>query len=373
MLSIISFTTLLGLLVSSCRASRPCPCGWRLYDSHDRFTHRLFHDFSKSSQREDLDRHWLINGYFRQADNLDVRLNQQFEVQNVQVKNGLLTLKQQGYSDEDLRTRKPISVAGIQSRTLEILHGSFRIVMKMEGATGGAVGSFFWYHVRRPSCRTDLLPLLCLTTELQNDSSEIDIEAITRGTSILNNTINYTSHPSTYANGTAIVNATRSVPLDSSDSVLTTFREHRFDCHPQHGTKYYLDHQVVHVDSHNIPSSPGNVQLLLWADGNRWWSGSPSTTDVVMSVKCIELYYNTSMSNRGGSGTELSDACQQAGGPGESTVCEEGAILEEDDPNSWKAGPSVTGGGKGVNIWRLVGREMLVGALLAGLMAWALF
>jgi hypothetical protein len=150
MLSITFYLISLTLSVASSNASKLCPCGWKLHDSNERFTHRLYNDFRKFSQREDLNREWLINGYFRPSDNLAIRLNQQFDVQNVEVNGGLMTLKQPGYSDEDLRRNKAISVAGIQSKALAILHGSFRTVMKIEGATGGAVGSFFWYHVRRP-------------------------------------------------------------------------------------------------------------------------------------------------------------------------------------------------------------------------------
>lgn len=147
MLLIIFYSALFTTLFPFCTVSTPCPCGWKLRDGNGLFTHRLYNDFSKFSQREDLNHQWLVNGYFRQSDNLAIRLSQQFDVENVQVEAGLLTLKQPGYSDEDLRQNKAISVAGIQSRTLDILHGSFRTVMKIEGATGGAVGSFFWYHV----------------------------------------------------------------------------------------------------------------------------------------------------------------------------------------------------------------------------------
>ena len=160
--------------------------------------------------------------------------------------------------------------------------------------------------------------------------------------------------------------------LDSSESILTTFRQHRFDCHPQDGTKYYLDDEVVHVDSHNIPSSPGNVQLLLWADGNRFWSGKPSTTDVIMSVKSIEVYYNTSASDEGERGTEWFDACQDAGGPSERTICDEGVFLLEDDPTMWKVSPRMTGRGGGMSVWTAIGRKLLVAGLLAGIMAWTL-
>ena len=168
--------------------------------------------------------------------------------------------------------------------------------------------------------------------------------------------------------------------LDSSEHVLTQFHQHRFDCYPQHGVTYYLDDQIVHVDNRNLPSSPGNVQLILWADGNRWWSGKPSTTDVVMSIKSIEIYYNTS-----GSGTDKDsrvwlEECQQAGGsPSETTICEEGKILQEDDPHTILLGDGrnignssshMTGSGKGVGPRRMVDWELLVGGILAQTMAW---
>ena len=148
MLSITFYITLLSLLLLPCNASTSCPCGWKLANGNQHFTHRLFNDFGRFSRREDLSHHWLVNGYFRRSDNPKIRLNQQFGVENVQIDGSVLTLTQRGYSSADSARNKATSVAGIQSRTLEILHGSFRTVMKIEGATGGAVGSFFWYHVR---------------------------------------------------------------------------------------------------------------------------------------------------------------------------------------------------------------------------------
>ena len=123
MLLIIFSAILLNVLIPSSSASKPCSCGWKLPHGNGIFTHRLYNDFSKFTQREDLTRYWLINGYFRQSDNFAIRLNQQFDAQNVQLKDGLLTLKQTGYSDEDLRKSNAISVAGVQSKALEILHG----------------------------------------------------------------------------------------------------------------------------------------------------------------------------------------------------------------------------------------------------------
>lgn len=60
--------------------------------------------------------------------------------------------------------------------------------------------------------------------------------------------------------------------------------------------EYYLDDKRIHTDNHNVPREGGSLQLKLWADGNRWWSGIPSRTDVRMRVKSIIAYYNTTSS-----------------------------------------------------------------------------
>lgn len=125
---------------------------------------------------------------------------------------------------------------------------------------------------------------------MQDDRSELDIEFVTPGTSIVNDTINYTSHPSINSNGTKIPNATVSIPLKDT---LDEYKTHRFDCDAVKGVRYYLDNKLMHTDTHNVPKAGGSLQLKLWADGNKWWSGLPSKTDVFLKVKSITAYYNT--------------------------------------------------------------------------------
>ncbi|KAK5082146.1 hypothetical protein LTR05_007289 [Lithohypha guttulata] len=179
---------------------------------------------------------------------------------------------QKGYSDMDLERFNPVSISGMQTRDTDILHGTFRTEMKLEGYKGGSCASFFWYH---------------------NDVQEIDIEVVTPGTSIVNDTINYTAQPSTEADWTPIPNATLSMPLQKT---LNDFKVHRFDCNPVSGVDYYLDDKLMHNDHHNVPKEGGSLQLKLWADGNQWWSGIPSKTDVHLRVKSIIAYYNTTSS-----------------------------------------------------------------------------
>lgn len=155
-----------------------------------------------------------------------------------------------------------------------------------------------------------------LTRVLQDDRSEIDVEIITAGTSLVNNTINYTLHPSVGPDGSPIPNATFSVPIDHMDLHPEKFQEYRFDCHPALGVDYYVDGKLIHSSSHNIPTQGGTLQVKLWADGNKWWSGTPSTTDVFMTIKSIVAYFNTSIPD-----PNWVKECEAAGGPSSKTTC----------------------------------------------------
>lgn len=84
-----------------------------------------------------------------------------------------------------------------------------------------------------------------------------------------------------------------SIPLEDT---LNTFKTHRFDCDVAKGVEYYLDDKLMHTDDHNVPKAGGSLQLKLWADGNKWWSGMPSSTDTYLRVKNIVAYFNTTTS-----------------------------------------------------------------------------
>nr|KAK5445897.1 hypothetical protein LTR18_003816 [Exophiala xenobiotica] len=146
--------------------------------------------------------------------------------------------------------------------------------------------------------------------------SEIDVEIVTAGDSLVNNTINYTLHPSLAPDGSPIPNATLSRPLNQSGYNPETFHEYRFDCDPVRGVDFYVDGKLMHTSDNNIPTAGGNLQMKLWADGNEWWSGTPSTTDVFMTIKSIVAYYNTSAPD-----LEWEKTCRAAGRPSKRTIC----------------------------------------------------
>jgi beta-glucanase (GH16 family) len=127
---------------------------------------------------------------------------------------------------------------------------------------------------------------------LQDDRAEIDVEIVTRGDSLVNDTMNWTTHPSLDAAGLPIFGATVRVPLDPkfNGTNIREYHEYRFD-YSKENVKYFLDGTLVHEDLRPPPPG-GNLQLKLWADGNMWWSGKPSSTTVTMSVQNITAHFN---------------------------------------------------------------------------------
>ena len=155
-----SFVLLLQLTLPVVTAPLPaadCTCGYLVSDADNNYyTHCLLENFSIYPDVQDMLRdsntagfrsRWYINGWRRNTEAPQMFLDQQFETRNVQIIDKRLVLTQRGYSEQDLADRKPVRVAGIQSKLTHILYGSFRVVMKHEGDTGGAVSSFFWYSV----------------------------------------------------------------------------------------------------------------------------------------------------------------------------------------------------------------------------------
>lgn len=143
-----------------------CPCGWQLADGSARFTNRLYHDFSQFPSATDITSNpkakqfsqlWDINNYTLRTNDPVHAHDQRFISDNVIFSDGYLQLIQPGYSAADAAANNPVQIAGIQTKTLDILHGSFRIEIKITGSNGGAVGSFFWYHVSLPLSHLRLL------------------------------------------------------------------------------------------------------------------------------------------------------------------------------------------------------------------------
>jgi hypothetical protein len=132
-----------------------CECGYWMDDTGDYFTHAIYNNFSTFqpsktiSSNTNFTRHWVAQNWglvpISRATPLPIRNTRE----NVYIDNGNLILKQAGYPKESVTAGGNVSVASITSQLGDIYHGSFRTEIKVEGATGGSVAGFFWYHVSR--------------------------------------------------------------------------------------------------------------------------------------------------------------------------------------------------------------------------------
>lgn len=91
-------------------ATEDCPCGWKVQETGDVFTHKLVHDFStwpntadllQNRSANDFSKHWMVYDYQQNSDNPAIRLNAKYDYRNVYIEDGNLHLLQKGYSARD--------------------------------------------------------------------------------------------------------------------------------------------------------------------------------------------------------------------------------------------------------------------------------
>ncbi|WEW59837.1 hypothetical protein PRK78_005318 [Emydomyces testavorans] len=207
-----------------------------------------------------------------------------------------MVLRQIGYPKESILAGRNVSIASVAGQSDDVLHGSFRAEMKVEGANGGSVGAFFWYH---------------------DDLNEIDIEILTKEASSEELLMHYTTQPAMDEAKDVIKNATAAISI-KGDDVSNWFQRHRFDWDEEE-IRFYHNGSLVHTNNIRVPSVAGRPLMNLWADGGIW-SGTPSITNVYMRVKYVAIYHNTTASDSG-SDLEFNDRCAGAGGLSDETVC----------------------------------------------------
>ncbi|KAK2756092.1 hypothetical protein FQN54_005499 [Arachnomyces sp. PD_36] len=282
-------------LLSSLAAAN-CQCGYVMNDTGEYFTHLIHNNFSGSTTDvgDNFFQNWIIQTWSAgPSTNKKAKLSVTHKEENVGIRDGALILRQKGYSREDRQLGRNVSVAAIASSRTDILHGSFRAEMKVQGAKGGS-----------------------------NDTNEIDIEFLTKEPSSDGSpVIHYTAQPSVDEEDNLIPDATEEVELMSfKNKGPNPFLSHRFDWSSEE-LRFYQGSSLIHKHSTNIPSVSGSANINIWADGGEW-SGTPSTSDVTLSVRSIAIYHNTTASDIGRDSV-FNRQCWAAGGLSKKTVCHE--------------------------------------------------
>lgn len=157
--------------------------------------------------------------------------------------------------------------------------------------------------------------------------------------------VHYTTHPALDEDGSVVKNATEIIQLKGNDPA-SSFQQHRFDW-TNDELRFYQNSELVHTNAWKVPEVAGHVYINLWADGGMW-SGIPSTTDVLLSVKTVAIYHNTTLSDMG-IDRAFNARCERAGGPSNITVCLD-AHIENGKMNLSSVGSAVTP----VSVWVLM-------------------
>ncbi|KAI5791072.1 concanavalin A-like lectin/glucanase domain-containing protein [Geopyxis carbonaria] len=229
---------------------------------------------------------WRVQNWEAPSDHPTGVLAKKNEVANVWIQNGELHLQQTGYGHGSGRA---VRVAELHSRQSDILHGSFSMVYKVVRQPGAVGGS--------------------------DDTVETDVEILTKDAD--GSSIHYTNHPAydTQSN--------RTIPGASFQHGLRkpweAHQEHRFDW-AAHATRFYQDGRLDREIRTNVPNKSGKIMINLWAN-NGSWSGAPSDKDVVMSIRQVNLCFNTTASDAGHD-REFARTCGAAGGfYNDSAIC----------------------------------------------------
>lgn len=137
-----------------------CECGYLVKD--DRYTHSIITNFARVLDCDDISygsEHelddWEVMEWGSDAETrgTETVLPTQNNATNVWIQSGQLHLRQRGYSDDDLKNKRPVSISEIQSTRDDILYGSFRATYRIQvedNTEGGGVSGFFFYRVCVP-------------------------------------------------------------------------------------------------------------------------------------------------------------------------------------------------------------------------------
>ncbi|KAJ3788302.1 concanavalin A-like lectin/glucanase domain-containing protein [Lentinula aff. detonsa] len=164
----------------------------------------------------------------------------------------------------------------------DLLYGTFRM-RAVVPTVPGVVFGFFSY---------------------ESDTQEQDIEFLSSDDNSHQH-VQYTNQPGTI-NGEVDNDAYRDV--DVSGANFTAFGEHRFDW-LETATEYYYNSNLTATITKNVPTSPSEIVLNVWSNGDPEFSQGPPTSNATATVEYIKLYFNSTSLTE----AKFSQACSEAG------------------------------------------------------------
>ncbi|KAI0180861.1 glycoside hydrolase family 16 protein [Hypoxylon sp. FL1284] len=172
-----------------------------------------------------------------------------------------------------------VSGADIATTTLQYYHGTFRAGIKVTDVPG-TCSAFFWY---------------------MNDTQEIDMEFLSSEFNKTNSTFPVNLVLQSKESKDAGFDASKTdgfkkinLPFDPT----AAFHEYRIDFLPGR-VLFYADAELLaEMNGAGVPSTPGNLQLSHWSNGNAGWSRGPPAQDATTTVSYVKAYFNSSLEAR---------------------------------------------------------------------------
>ncbi|KAI1772472.1 glycoside hydrolase family 16 protein [Hypoxylon cercidicola] len=172
-----------------------------------------------------------------------------------------------------------VTGADMSTTVLQYYHGTFRAGIKVTDIPG-TCSAFFWY---------------------MNDTQEIDIEFLSSEFNKRNSTFPVNLVLQSKESREAGFDASKTdgfkkinLPFDPT----TEFHEYRIDFLPDR-VLFYADAELLtEMNGTGVPSTPGNLQLSHWSNGNGGWSRGPPKEDATTTVSYVKAYFNSSLESR---------------------------------------------------------------------------
>ncbi|OTA60321.1 glycoside hydrolase family 16 protein [Hypoxylon sp. EC38] len=172
-----------------------------------------------------------------------------------------------------------VTCADVSTTEAHYYHGSFRAGIKVTDVPG-TCSAFFWY---------------------MNDTQEIDIEFLSSEFNRNNNTFPVNLVLQSQESKDKGFDASKTgdfkkinLPFDPT----AEFHEYRIDFLPDR-VLFYADVELLaEMNGTGVPSTPGNLQVSHWSNGNAGWSQGPPKTDAVTTVSYVKAYFNSSLESR---------------------------------------------------------------------------
>ncbi|KAK6511299.1 hypothetical protein TWF481_000220 [Arthrobotrys musiformis] len=250
-----------------------CACGYYIPETKQTFTHHVVLNpstFTSSDLATALSRQgWIISGWEQTSSPKNILYTPSNLKYNPSSK--ALELTVSGGSS----SRSSIPSAEISTIMSKILYGSFRFNVKVSSVAGACSGLFFY----------------------KDDNHEIDIEILT---SHIHNTttqkdgipkpgVQLSVQPLTE---TQALKNYKVVPFDGNFDPTKGYHEYRFDW-LKSGVKYTVDGNAYGSYTRFIPKTAGSILINNWSNGDPYWSAGPPTKDSTLSIRSVDLYFNT--------------------------------------------------------------------------------